>query len=120
MARVNHLVNLTPHTVAVVSSANKVLLSIPPSGVFARLIEVRGSIQQLPFNNTQLPTRSICYEDRIDGLPAPELGTAYIVSRITAQAAKRADLYFPADEVRDSNGQIIGCTVLGQFLQGES
>lgn len=51
------------------------------------------------------------------GLPGKEPGVRYIVSQIVVQAnPEREDLYHPADLVRDSTGQIIGCRKLGRSL----
>mgnify|MGYP003092115823 FL=1 len=49
-----------------------------------------------------------------EDLPAPEDGIYYIVSVITANAAKAegrttSDLVITADPVRDDSGRIIGC-----------
>ena len=51
-------------------------------------------------------------------LPAPQPGVGYFVSRFLAARVPRNDLYFPADEVRDENGRIIGCRALGRFVGG--
>ena len=47
----------------------------------------------------------------VEGLPAPEDGTLFIVSALVAQALKgvRNDLVVPDDTVRDDRGVIIGC-----------
>lgn len=50
----------------------------------------------------------------ITGLPEPEQDTIYIVSMIVAKAANRPDVFFPADLVRNGNGNIIGCDALSR------
>lgn len=46
----------------------------------------------------------------IQGLPAPEEGTLFVVSALVAQAARRSDVVSPAtghpDAVRDEKGQV--------------
>ena len=116
---VERLVNLTPHDVSILGQGGEVLLSVDASGTVARLIEVSGPARVLRIGGVEVPAREMDYADRIEGLTPPEPGIAYLVSRVLAQAVRRVDLYFPADEVRDQTGQIIGCTALGQFLSEE-
>ena len=55
-------------------------------------------------------------DGRLVDLPAPEPGTRYLVSRLTALAARgRADLVFPFGEIRDGDGRITGAYGLGSF-----
>lgn len=79
------VVNLTPHELVFLVGENRVV--IPSSGV-ARAREERivvGEIE-LPDGN-RLPVYRITYGEP-EGLPAPEAGTIYIVSALTAQAVK--------------------------------
>lgn len=46
---------------------------------------------------------------RMTSLPEPQPGTTYVVSRLTAHAARhRRDLVFPLAEVRGGHGRVIG------------
>ena len=48
--------------------------------------------------------------------PCAEPGTRYLVSRLTAHAARhRADLVFPLAEIRDSQGRVVGARGLGTY-----
>lgn len=105
--------NLTPHCVSIISEDGNVLTEIPSTGA-ARATQVAepiGAINGIPLVKMAFgPT---------DGLPAPQDGTYYIVSTITAQAAKAegrpvGDLLTTADPVRDTAGRIIGCRRLAQ------
>lgn len=55
-----------------------------------------------------------------EGLPMPEAGTYYIVSVLTAAAAKASgrttdDLLLTADAVRNEAGQIVGCKAFALY-----
>lgn len=99
------ILNLTPHAITIVGHQ-----TIPPSGVVARLAETseeRSSVDGIP-------TRAKVF-GAIDGLPASEPGTYYIVSSLVAQAAwaqGRGDVVAPGDLVRDEKGTVIGCACL--------
>ena len=112
------LVNLTQHDVVLYDDTDQVVLRVPVSGRFARLGERRTGGAALPSPAGPLPVVVIGYDERIVGLPDPETGVAFVVSRITAAARPRADVYFQLDEVRDSDGRIVGCRALGQFEGG--
>ena len=52
----------------------------------------------------------------VEGLPDPEEGVVWIVSRVVAEAAKeRDDLLVTDDAVRDDQGRIIGCRALARI-----
>lgn len=111
-------INLTQHDVVVYDAADQVVLHLPVSGAVARLSERRHQRAPVPIAAGQIPAFLIGYGDRVDGLPDPEPGLLYVVSRVTGAACPRAELYFPLDEVRDSRGRILGCRALGQFQDG--
>ena len=115
------LVNLTPHSVTLIRSVDKAeyhsatrsyrinstlegddIQIIPSSGV-SRCnmdeVEVAPGFFRVKFG-------------KIDGLPDPEDGVMYIVSRIVMDAAHecgRDDVCAPHRLVRDVQGNIIGC-----------
>jgi len=111
------LINLTPHTVTVVDGDNNVIVAIPSSGV------ARASQQDVPAGSIEFDSASIpVVRTEFGGveLPEPTEGVVYIVSMITAQAAKAVgrsveDLLFPSGiPIRDANGQIIGVRALAR------
>ena len=108
------VVNLTPHVVRVLREDVEVA-SFPSEG-FARVSERPVAHSVLQTTAGTVPTVSLRYGDEVDGLPPPRPGTLFVVSRIVAAAVEREDLLFPADEVRDPSGTIIGCSRLGQFI----
>lgn len=104
------IINLTPHAVTFMDGNNNVLSVVESSGI-ARAEQKRvsiGDVNGIPVNKTE-------YGKVID-LPESAEDTIYIVSVLTAQAAKgRKDLYIVDDTVRDNAGRIIGCRALAQI-----
>lgn len=109
------VLNLTAHSVIVLDAAGHVLAAFPPAGPVARIEEQLGAPTDLLTEAGAVPARAVRYAERVHALPDPEPGTAYLVSRVLAAAMRRDDLLFPGGEVRDDNGNIIGCRYLGRF-----
>ena len=107
---IQHWINLTAHEIRIKRTTTADLV-IPPDGRLARLIEVETS--RLTVDDVEV--RHLRYGELAD-LPEPQLGTAFIVSRVTAEAARRPDVYFPDREIRDDTGKIIACEGLGHFV----
>lgn len=105
------IVNLTPHAITFYApDGQTVIQTVPSSGIAraAQTREVMGDINGIPVSKTAYGA--------VDGLPAPEPGTIYVVSVLTAQAATdRDDLYIVDDLVRDASGAIMGCKALAQI-----
>jgi hypothetical protein len=109
------LVNLTPHPVAVYG--NRTIEDgpaevIPPSGTIARVAINDLGMSTSRHSGTEF--REVEYGD-LNGLPAPQEGTDYIVSLVCALAAVRQgrdDLLAPFAEVRNESGTMIGCRYL--------
>lgn len=109
------LVNLTPHPVLLwTDSAGTVRL--PPSGRVVRChtepdhllgtVQVDGHPVPLVINNVT---------PAVPGLPEPEEGVLFVVSRLVALATPhRRDMVFPHDPVRDHTGRTSGCRALAQ------
>lgn len=100
------LVNLTPHDIHLYRDGKKVE-TIPSSGSFARAEETNERKGAL----NGFPVLSVRYGS-VNNLPEPVPGTFYIVSQITAVAAKslgRDDCVIVSDTLRNDRGQIVGC-----------
>lgn len=126
-----NLVNLTPHAVMLytaescitlpggrgnklVDSSTTPVMVIAPSGVVARATQYEECRDPLTAYGLRIPICRMVYGAPVD-LPEPEEGVGYIVSAITANAAKAAgrptdDLFITAGMIRDEQGNIIGCT----------
>lgn len=108
------LVNLTPHKITIIGSDGEVMCEIAPSGTIARAASVivdDGSVDGIPVVRTSYGL--------VEGLPEPIDGTMYIVSSLTATAARRSgrtteDLLIPGRMVRDEEGVILGCQALSR------
>ena len=103
--------NLTPHKVTVCEDENNVINSFESEGI-ARAEQI--DVLQCHLNG--IPVVVSKFGEPI-GLPKPEENTYYIVSLITANAAKAAgrtteDLLLTSTPVRNETGQIIGCKAL--------
>lgn len=103
------LINLTPHPVTVVDGQGTTLKVIYPSGRVVRLsqhTESVGTIDGVPISKTVYGSP--------EGLPEFEAGVYYVVSQLVKGALpNRRDLLVPAEIVRDSNNNIVGCKSLG-------
>lgn len=100
--------NLTPHTVNVIAEDGTIKATFPSEGS-ARADQIEEHISEL--NEIELVSMKF---GKTEGLPVFEDDTYYIVSVITANAAKAegrvtSDLLITADPVRDDSGRIIGC-----------
>jgi len=105
--RVN-IINLTPHDVHVIESLKGSTI-IVRSGKVARVSQRNITVG---FLNQTLPVIKAEF-GQVEGLPEKKEGTAYVVSRLVAQASpSRDDLYIPAELVRDEEGNIVGCRSL--------
>jgi hypothetical protein len=109
------VVNLTLHPVTVYE-ADHAVASWPPSGAFARLVESHGPAPTVLTDQGPMPVTEISYTSTVANLPDPTQETVFLVSRVLAAAVARDDLLFPADEVRDGNGRIVGCRTLARFV----
>ncbi|MER3448012.1 MAG: hypothetical protein C4291_14815 [Candidatus Dadabacteria bacterium] len=109
------IVNLTPHVVVLIVGDRRI--EIPPSGTVCRAREEVTPIGTMPIGDgVEVPVLRIDYGEP-EGLPAPELGTRYIVSAIAAQAIRRhhpdrRDILTVTDFVRDESGRIVGARAL--------
>ncbi|RLE38188.1 hypothetical protein DRJ17_04705 [Candidatus Woesearchaeota archaeon] len=109
------VINLTPHEIRIVGDEERV---IPSSGI-ARCGVTRERIGSIPIDGMDVPVnRSVMGE--VTGLPDPAPGTAYIVSRVVAEAVKasdsiRDDIYVVDETIRDDAGRIVGCKSLAKI-----
>lgn len=102
------IINLTPHSINFLGAAdNRVILTVPSSGV-ARAAQRRETIGWVELDGMTLSVTRSKF-GAVEGLPASEADTIYVVSALTAQAVpEREDVFIVDDSVRDENGRIIG------------
>lgn len=101
------IINLTPHSINFLGAENRVVLTVPSSGV-ARAAQRRETIGWVELDGMTLPVTRSKF-GAVEGLPAAQDDTIYVVSALTAQAVpEREDVFIVDDSVRDENGRIIG------------
>lgn len=109
------LVNLTTHEIVIFPARGTTALTIPPSGIVARLSTRREQVNSITADGGFLiPINRTVFGD-ISGLPESEEGTLYIASALLAQAVLtrgRKDVVMVDDTIRNDAGQIVGCRAL--------
>ena len=106
----SNLINMTPHPINICDAEGNIIKVIPASGNLIRLAQFT-----VPQNFTidDVPVTKSTYSEP-NGLPEYQLGTFYIVSQLVKTACPdREDLLVPAEVVRDTQGNIVGCRSLG-------
>ena len=96
------LINLTPHALHLLRE-DGTTLDLPSEGEVRVRSEktIAGEISGLTIYKEVLLG--------IEGLPEPESGVAYIVSRlVAAKITGRDDIFVPGDLIRDDQGRVIG------------
>jgi hypothetical protein len=98
-------VNLTPHTINIVDGEGNEVLSVSPSGEIARVAVSNQLVE------TVLGIEIYRAEyGQIEGLPAPQADTVYIVSMLVRERVpERSDVMSPGQLVRDDSGRPVGC-----------
>ncbi len=92
-------INLTPHAIHLPDR------TIETSGSVARCEEITTKIGTI--DGVDIVTKNY---GRVEELPEPRAGYAYIVSMMVRMAADlRGDIYSPGDLIRDEKGNITGC-----------
>jgi len=107
------LVNCTPHPITVQFPDNS-FLTFEPSGIVPRVLTSEKEAE--PVNGIPCAIQT---QGEVFGLPRPEPGTFFIVSRLVFDASDRADLLVPdtgKGAVRDENGHIVAVT---RFIRRE-
>lgn len=98
-----NFINMTPHALNIIQEDGSVY-TLPASGQVAR-VDVN---RKVAYVMDGIEIYETVWGDVI-GLPERQHDTAYIVSALVAQAAKRSDVYSPGELVRNEAGQVIGC-----------
>jgi hypothetical protein len=109
------LVNLTTHVITILGDDNTSVLVLPAARSSVRLGETISTRNAIALESGERVAVCEVRHSGTEGLPDAEDGVGLVVSRLTALAnPSRRDLYFPADEVRGLDGQILGCRRLGR------
>lgn len=102
------LINLTAHPIHIANEDGRIIRTIEPSGIVARVAveqTIIGEVDGIPVVETRWGA--------VEGLPEPQKDVVYVTSTIVLQAAKaagRTDVVSPdtgPTAVRDEEGRII-------------
>lgn len=114
---VSTIINLTPHALNI-KLASGSMIKVEPSGQIARCTQRKQPVGTVDlYGDDCAPSITVSrteYGD-VTGIPDPEPGIIYVVSMLAAQAAKRSDVLFPGEAIRDASGNIVGCDGLSVF-----
>lgn len=105
--------NLTPHKVVIMPEGTHFHVTLPPSGVVARIAETASTIDG----------QTVVTLGDVEGLPAARQGRTLIVSMplamaLAAKGVDRPDVVYPYGQVRDDQGRIVGCRTLARLAVG--
>ena len=104
-----NFINLTPHTITLLDEHGNEIFDLGGVNPPPRVEEVKTGVEEVEVNGNNAFKIYTSKNIGVNGLPAPQEDTYYIVSRIVAEYAEdRDDLLVPDEFVRDSNGRIIG------------
>jgi hypothetical protein len=96
-------INLTPHDVTVINNNNK--RTFHRDGTIARVSQISTVVEVVD----GVTISAVRFGDVV-GLPQPVDGVKFIVSALVKSACpNRTDLVSPGDQIRDENGNVIGC-----------
>lgn len=112
------LINMTPHDVTLFDGDREVR-TWPAEGSWTRRNDTSIESEPLSVDGITIPLR-VLHPGPLSDVPPRRPGVAYIVSRISAEAARRGDFVFPEGEVRNAAGQQIGCRAFASFDHAET
>jgi NAD(P)H-dependent flavin oxidoreductase YrpB (nitropropane dioxygenase family) len=112
------VINLTPHEVKLMDDDGNVVASLPSEGV-ARARQTDEVVGEVEIEGFTVPVVKTTFGEPED-LPEPTEGVVYVVSVVTANAARAIgrttdDLLITSGPVRDADGRIIGCRQLAHI-----
>jgi len=107
--------NLTPHQLALCGANGT--LTVPPSGIIARLAVSRTALNPVTIDGVELPISLPVMGDVTD-LPPAEDGIILVVSAMVAGAVNRPDVMSPGELLRDGAGNVIGAKGLCAYAKG--
>jgi hypothetical protein len=120
----SRIVNLTPHAAVLDvrdtrsgdGSAPVRRVTLPPEGQAARVDDPVVQEVSLLTDNGSVREARLRRTRSVTNLPEPQPGAVYLVSRLTALAARRRrDLVFPFDEYRNDGSVVAGAHALARF-----
>jgi len=107
--------NLTPHALTLVGANGTI--TVPPSGVVARLAVTRTALSPVTIDGVDLAV-SLPVMGEVTDLPPAEAGVILVVSALVAGAVNRQDVMSPGELIRDGAGNVIGAKGLCAYVVG--
>ena len=113
-----YLINLTPHVVKIYAEGGDIICTIPSSGS-ARCSSERKLLGVVKPDEAKqaIPIYQVIY-GAVENIPETTPNTKYIVSNVAAQRLKLDgrvdDILVPEGLIRDSGGNILGCSSLAR------
>lgn len=131
------IINATPHALVVLAEDEagdiagsvgfgrgraatfRKVAELPASGLVPRAATTKVAEAPVEFDGVVIPVDRTVYGE-VENLPEPDGETTYVVSLLAAQAAAAGgrstdDLLVVGEAVRNTDGQIIGCTGFGRI-----
>lgn len=120
------VINLTPHPVHIyrpetpdgappAELQRHLLASLPPSGRTARLSTTElGPAGIVDIAGVPVGVAGVRFGE-LEGVPAQADGVVYVVPLVSALAARRGDFLVPHGQVRNADGTVVGCRLLGRL-----
>ena len=95
------------------------MAELKPAGVVPRAATSKEAAGEVVVDGVSIPVDRTTYGE-VENLPEPDGETTYVVSLLTAQAARAGcritdDLLVVGETVRDADGKIVGCLGLGRI-----
>jgi len=107
------IINLTPHDIVICGSCGDKILTLPASGVVARVSSETTIIDYLEIDGFRVPVTKTEFA-KVANLPDPVDGVVYLCSSLVQLNSTRTDLISPdttrLGAVRDNRGRIVGST----------
>lgn len=108
------IINLTPHAVVLLNADDEIVANYEPSGTIARAAQSDEHVTTIEVAEGVTCNVVRTTFGKTTDLPDPDGETHFVVSILTAQAAKAGgrstnDLLVTSDPVRGEDGRIIGC-----------
>ena len=92
-------------------------MTIPPSGVIARIAVTRTALAPVTIDGVELAV-SLPVMGEVTDLPSLKAGVIFVVSALVAGAANRPDVMSPGELIRDGAGNVIGARGLCAYVTG--
>jgi len=112
-----NIINLMPHAITLRFPSGQEMV-IPPSGQVARVASIPGAVtlRSLTPSGVSIPVAGPTQYGDVEGIPAADEGTVYLVSALVLARVTRSDVFAPGTGPNDGairkDGQVVAVTRL--------